>query len=116
VQIGPEMRRGISDLNGEGEVAGGVIIMRSGKNALESINAAKAKLAQLKASLPPGIEIVPTYDRYCRFWIGCAAEFRLISSSNSPESLARFGRPAASWVDLALAVASSVSGRVPVQS
>src|SRR5438445_636896 len=63
VQIGPEMRRGITDLNGDGEVAGGVIIMRSGKNALETINAVKAKLAQLKASLPPGVEIVPTYDR-----------------------------------------------------
>jgi Cu(I)/Ag(I) efflux system membrane protein CusA/SilA len=63
VQIGPEMRRGITDLNGEGEVAGGVIIMRSGKNALETINAVKAKLTQLKTSLPPGVEIVPTYDR-----------------------------------------------------
>jgi copper/silver efflux system protein len=63
VQIGPEMRRGITDLNGEGEVAGGVIIMRSGKNALETINAVKAKLAQLKRSLPRGVEIVPTYDR-----------------------------------------------------
>ncbi|TLZ37155.1 MAG: efflux RND transporter permease subunit, partial [Gammaproteobacteria bacterium] len=63
VQIGPEVRRGITDLNGDGEVAGGVIIMRSGKNALETINAVKAKLAQLKASLPPGVEIVPTYDR-----------------------------------------------------
>ena len=63
IQVGPEMRRGITDLNGEGEVAGGVIIMRSGKNALDTINAVKAKLAQLKASLPPGVEIVPTYDR-----------------------------------------------------
>ncbi|TLZ59101.1 MAG: efflux RND transporter permease subunit [Gammaproteobacteria bacterium] len=63
VQIGPEVRRGITDLNGDGEVAGGVIIMRSGKNALETINAVKVKLAQLKASLPPGVEIVPTYDR-----------------------------------------------------
>jgi copper/silver efflux system protein len=63
VQIGPEMRRGITDLNGEGEVAGGVIIMRSGKNALETINAVKAKLVQLKRSLPPGVEIIPTYDR-----------------------------------------------------
>ncbi|MGH7746674.1 MAG: efflux RND transporter permease subunit, partial [Candidatus Dormibacteria bacterium] len=63
VQIGPEMRRGITDLNGEGEVAGGVIIMRSGKNALETINAVKTKLGQLKSSLPPGVEIVPTYDR-----------------------------------------------------
>jgi Cu(I)/Ag(I) efflux system membrane protein CusA/SilA len=63
VQIGPEMRRGITDLDGEGEVACGVIIMRSGKNALGTINAVKAKLAQLKASLPSGVEIVPTYDR-----------------------------------------------------
>lgn len=63
VQLGPAMRRGITDLNGEGEVAGGVIIMRSGKNALETINAVKAKLAQLKSSLPPGVEVVPTYDR-----------------------------------------------------
>ncbi|HEY9459930.1 MAG TPA: efflux RND transporter permease subunit, partial [Paralcaligenes sp.] len=63
IQIGPEMRRGVAELNGEGEVAGGVIIMRSGKNALETINAVKAKLQTLKASLPPGVEIVPTYDR-----------------------------------------------------
>ncbi len=63
VQIGPEMRRGITDLNGEGEVAGGVIIMRSGKNALETINAVKAKLTQLKTSLPSGVEILSTYDR-----------------------------------------------------
>lgn len=63
VQVGPEMRRGITDLNGEGEVAGGVIIMRSGKNALATINAVKAKLAQLKTSLPRGVKIVPTYDR-----------------------------------------------------
>jgi Cu(I)/Ag(I) efflux system membrane protein CusA/SilA len=63
VQVGPEMRRGITDLNGEGEVAGGVIIMRSGKNALATIDAVKAKLAQLEASLPRGVEIVPTYDR-----------------------------------------------------
>jgi Cu(I)/Ag(I) efflux system membrane protein CusA/SilA len=63
VQIGPELRRGIAELNGEGEVAGGVIIMRSGKNALETIKAVKAKLRELKRSLPPGVEIVPTYDR-----------------------------------------------------
>ncbi len=63
VQIGPEMRRGIAELNGEGEVAGGVIVMRSGKNALETIAAVKAKLDKLKPSLPPGVEIVPTYDR-----------------------------------------------------
>jgi Cu(I)/Ag(I) efflux system membrane protein CusA/SilA len=63
VQVGPDMRRGIAELNGEGEVAGGVIIMRSGKNALETITAVKAKLASLKSSLPRGVEIVPTYDR-----------------------------------------------------
>lgn len=63
IQTGPEMRRGVADLNGEGEVAGGVIVMRSGKNASETISAVKAKLESLKASLPPGVEIVPTYDR-----------------------------------------------------
>jgi Cu(I)/Ag(I) efflux system membrane protein CusA/SilA len=63
IQIGPEMRRGIAELNGEGEVAGGVIVMRSGKNALETIAAVKAKLEKLKSSLPPGVQIVPTYDR-----------------------------------------------------
>ena len=63
VQVGPEMRRGIAELNGEGEVAGGVIIMRSGKNALDTIAAVKAKLEKLKAGLPPGVEIVPVYDR-----------------------------------------------------
>ena len=63
IQIGPEMRRGIAELNGEGEVAGGVIIMRSDKNALETIAAVKSKLEKLKTSLPAGVEIVPTYDR-----------------------------------------------------
>ncbi|MBC7945464.1 MAG: efflux RND transporter permease subunit, partial [Burkholderiales bacterium] len=63
VQIGPEIRRGIAELDGEGEVAGGVIVMRSGKNALETIAAVKAKLASLKQGLPEGVEIVPTYDR-----------------------------------------------------
>jgi Cu(I)/Ag(I) efflux system membrane protein CusA/SilA len=63
MQLGPEIRRGIADFNGEGEVAGGVIVMRSGKNALETIAAVKAKLASLKSSLPAGVEIVPVYDR-----------------------------------------------------
>jgi len=63
IQVGPEMRRGIAELNGEGEVAGGIIVMRSGKNALETIDAVKAKLEKLKSSLPPGVEIIPTYDR-----------------------------------------------------
>ena len=63
IQIGPEMRRGIGELDGEGEAAGGVIVMRSGKNALETIAAVKAKLKTLQASLPKGVEIVPVYDR-----------------------------------------------------
>src|SRR5258708_17862125 len=63
VQVGPEMRRGIAELDGEGEVAGGVIVMRFGKNALETIDVVKVKIENLKASLPPGVEIVPTYDR-----------------------------------------------------
>ena len=63
VQIGPEMRRGIAELNGEGEVAGGVVVMRSGKNARTTIEAVKAKLTLLKPSLPPGVEVVETYDR-----------------------------------------------------
>ena len=63
IQVGPEMRRGIAELNGEGEVAGAVIVMRSGKNALQTIEAVKAKLGTLKAALPAGVEIVPVYDR-----------------------------------------------------
>jgi Cu(I)/Ag(I) efflux system membrane protein CusA/SilA len=63
VQVGPEMRRGVAELDGEGEVAGGIIVMRSGKNALETIEAVKAKLEALRPGLPPGVEIVPTYDR-----------------------------------------------------
>jgi Cu(I)/Ag(I) efflux system membrane protein CusA/SilA len=57
------MRRGIAELDGEGEVAGGVVILRSGKNAQETIAAVKAKLGELQASLPQGVEIVTTYDR-----------------------------------------------------
>ncbi len=63
IQIGPEMRRGIAELNGEGEVAGGVVILRSGKNARAVIAAVKDRLVDLKKSLPPGVEIVTTYDR-----------------------------------------------------
>jgi len=63
LQVGPELRRGIAELDGEGEVAGGIIVMRSGKNALATIAAVKRKLAELKAGLPPGVEIVETYDR-----------------------------------------------------
>ena len=63
VQIGPETRRGIAELDGEGEVVGGVIVLRSGANAATTITAVKAKLETLKASLPKGVEIVETYDR-----------------------------------------------------
>ena len=63
VQIGPALRLGVAELDGQGEVAGGIIVMRTGKNALATIDAVKAKLAALKASLPAGVEIVPTYDR-----------------------------------------------------
>jgi Cu(I)/Ag(I) efflux system membrane protein CusA/SilA len=63
VQIGPEIRRGISELDGKGEAVGGVIIMRAGKNALETIVAVKAKIASLQQGLPKGVEIIATYDR-----------------------------------------------------
>lgn len=63
IREGPELRRGIGELNGEGEAVGGVIIMRSGENALATIDRVKEKLERLKASLPEGVEIVTTYDR-----------------------------------------------------
>jgi Cu(I)/Ag(I) efflux system membrane protein CusA/SilA len=63
IQVGPDIRRGIAELNGQGEVAGGVIILRSGENARTAITNVKAKLAELRKSLPAGVEIVPTYDR-----------------------------------------------------
>ena len=63
VQIGPEMRRGIADLNGEGEVTGGIVVMRYGENALTTIAAVKKRIEELKHGLPQGVEIIPTYDR-----------------------------------------------------
>ena len=63
IQLGPEMRRGIAELDGEGEVVGGVVILRSGKNARETIAAVQTKLEELKKSLPEGVEVVTTYDR-----------------------------------------------------
>ncbi|TNE38580.1 MAG: efflux RND transporter permease subunit [Alphaproteobacteria bacterium] len=63
VRLGPELRRGIGELNGEGEAVGGIIIMRSGENALTTISAVKERLNRLKESLPEGVEIVETYDR-----------------------------------------------------
>jgi Cu(I)/Ag(I) efflux system membrane protein CusA/SilA len=63
VSLGPELRRGLVDLNGEGEVAGGIIVMRLGVNALATINRVKEKLEAIKSGLPEGVEIVPVYDR-----------------------------------------------------
>ena len=63
LQMGPELRRGIAELDGEGEVTGGIIVMRSGKNALATIEAVKKKIERLKTGLPPGVEVVETYDR-----------------------------------------------------
>ena len=63
IEIGPQMRRGIAELNGEGEVVGGIVVMRFGENAQETINGVKAKLETLKAGLPDGVEVVTVYDR-----------------------------------------------------
>ena len=63
VRLGPQMRRGVAELNGEGEVAGGVVVMRFGENAQKTIELVKAKLESLKKGLPEGVEIVPVYDR-----------------------------------------------------
>ena len=63
VGLGPEIRRGVAELNGEGEVAGGVVVMRYGQNALETLYAVKEKLSVLQKTLPEGVEIVPVYDR-----------------------------------------------------
>ncbi|MEE9142298.1 MAG: efflux RND transporter permease subunit, partial [Gammaproteobacteria bacterium] len=63
LRLGPQMRRGIAELNGEGEVVGGVIVMRWGENASKTIDAVRTRLAELQNSLPPGVEIVTTYDR-----------------------------------------------------
>lgn len=63
VGLGPEIRRGVAELNGEGEVVGGVVVMRYGQNALETLHAVKEKLSALQKTLPEGVEIVPVYDR-----------------------------------------------------
>jgi Cu(I)/Ag(I) efflux system membrane protein CusA/SilA len=63
VTLGPDMRRGVAELDGEGEVVGGIVVMRSGENALAVIDAVKARLAELAPTLPEGVEVVPTYDR-----------------------------------------------------
>ena len=63
VSVGPQMRRGVSDLDGQGEAAGGIVLMRYGENAQKTIAGVKARLEELKKGLPPGVEIVPVYDR-----------------------------------------------------
>src|SRR3989442_3178180 len=63
VQLGPEMRRGVTELNGEGEVTGGIVVVRYGQNVMDVIKRVKAKLEETKPSLPPGVEVVVTYDR-----------------------------------------------------
>jgi Cu(I)/Ag(I) efflux system membrane protein CusA/SilA len=63
VALGPEMRRGIADYDGQGDVVGGIVVMRQGENALTVIDRVKAKLTELKPSLPAGVEVVTTYDR-----------------------------------------------------
>jgi len=63
IRVGPQMRRGIADLNGEGEVVGAVVVMRWGENASATIDAVKARLAELEKSLPEGVEVITTYDR-----------------------------------------------------
>ena len=63
VELGPEMRRGVAELNGEGEVTGGTVIVRYGQNVRDVIEHVKAKLSELKSSLPPGVQVVTTYDR-----------------------------------------------------
>ena len=63
VALGPEMRRGVADYNGQGDVVGGIVVMRQGENALNVIERVKAKLVELKPSLPEGVEVVTTYDR-----------------------------------------------------
>jgi Cu(I)/Ag(I) efflux system membrane protein CusA/SilA len=68
VGLGPELRRGIAELDGEGEVAGGIVVMRLGENALTTIDRVKAKLDKLKSGLPEGVEIVPVYDRSTLIW------------------------------------------------
>lgn len=63
LRMGPEMRRGVAELNGAGEVVGGIVVMRAGENALDTINAVKAEISRLAVSLPDGVEIKPVYDR-----------------------------------------------------
>jgi len=86
IGIGPQMRRGVAELNGEGEVVGGIIVMRFGENAQKVIDGVKAKLEQLKKGLPEGVEIVTVYDRsglieraVKNLWIKLLEEFGVVA-------------------------------------
>jgi Cu(I)/Ag(I) efflux system membrane protein CusA/SilA len=86
VQLAPDFRRGIAELNGQGEVVGGVIVVRQGADTLAVINAVKARLAELRASLPPGVEVVTVYDRsslieraVSNLWDKLAEEFLVVA-------------------------------------
>ena len=63
VRLGPDLRRGVAELDGKGEVVGGIVVMRFGENALRVIDRVKTRLAELESALPPGVHVVPTYDR-----------------------------------------------------
>src|SRR5438067_4156373 len=63
VRLGPDIRRGVAELDGKGEVVGGIVVMRFGENALRVIDGVKAKLQEIQRSLPPGVRVIPTYDR-----------------------------------------------------
>ncbi|MCG7530558.1 efflux RND transporter permease subunit [Psychrobium sp. MM17-31] len=83
---GPQMRRGIAELNGEGEAVGGIVVMRYGENAQQTISGVKEKLEQLKKGLPQGVEIVPVYDRSAliekavdNLWIKLLEEFGVVA-------------------------------------
>ncbi len=86
IGVGPQMRRGIAELNGEGETVGGIIVMRFGENAQQVINGVKAKLEQLKKGLPEGVEVIPVYDRSAlieraveNLWVKLLEEFAVVA-------------------------------------
>ncbi len=86
INIGPQMRRGVAELNGEGETVGGIIVMRFGENAQNVIDGVKDKLEQLKLGLPEGVEVVPVYDRSAlieravdNLWIKLLEEFGVVA-------------------------------------
>ena len=86
IGVGPQMRRGIAELNGEGETVGGIVVMRFGENAQNVIDGVKAKLEQLKKGLPEGVEIIPVYDRSAlieraveNLWIKLLEEFGVVA-------------------------------------